>query len=192
MKRTELLLVGSSLAFLLLYLMGLPGVSLFFALTLSLTAVLYGYLGFAHLNAVRLKDLFKKEAYKELTYKEFIVAISAGAGMGLLLNYVLFTIMYWSVGSWFLFVGLSLLVLSTVLILVFRLRQGELAKTIFRKGGVVLAFTLLIYFLPDETCFSIRYRSTPSYVEAMKTYRENPTKENYELLDEVKREILKK
>ena len=189
MKRTELLLSGMSVAFFALYLMGVVGMSLFLMLILSLFGALYAYAGFAHLNGIRLADVFKRTAYSTLRFKDFLIAILGGFGIAALINCILFSIMLWP-GRWFLFLLGGVLIVVVMLLVILLKVRSELSKRLFLRGSIFLFAGMLFIILPAETWFAIRYRSQPDYVEAMVRNYKNPSPENAAELERVTEQML--
>lgn len=191
MKRTELLLSGVSASFFLLYLLGGVGMSLFMMLSLSLLGALYAYLGFAHLNGVRMAQVFKKEAYSSIRFTDILIGIFGGIGMAAIINSVLFAIMLWpGRGSLFvsgsIFLGIAI-VMAFVLLGTYPLLKERLVKRV----AIYMVLGGLFYVIPAGFWFSIRYRNNPEYVEAMIEHYNNPSKENAEKLDQVTEEMLR-
>lgn len=191
MKRTELVLSGMSVACFGLYLLGTAGISLFFMLLMSLLGVLFGYFGFAHLNGVRLADVFKRSSYLKLGKWNVVVAVFAGLGMGLVVNGVLFRVMFWENSDLLLRTGLVWLALMLLAVMTWRAVSDILKIRILLRAAIFMGIGVVFLALPAHSWFAIRYRAYPAYVEAMKNYRYAPSVETYNALDKAKNELVK-
>jgi hypothetical protein len=189
MKRTELLLTGMSVACLGLYLLGTPGISLFLMLLISLLGVLFGYFGFAHLNGIRLAQVFKRESYTDIRRGNLVLAVFAGLGMGALINGILFRILFWEQSDFLLELGLIWTSLTLILTLVWQTVSPVLKQRILLRAAILIGTSIICFALPAHTWFAIRYRAQPEYVEAMKNYRYAPSEETLRVLEEVREGI---
>lgn len=191
MKRTELLLSGVSASFFLLYLLGGVGMSLFMMLSLSLLGALYAYLGFAHLNGIRMAKVFKKESYSPVRFTDILIGILGGIGMAAIINSILFVIMLWP-GREVLFIsGSVFLGIALVMAFIFSGTHQLLKERLIKRIIIYMLLGGIFYVIPAGFWFSIRYRNNPEYVEAMIEHYNNPSEENAEKLDQVTEEMLR-
>lgn len=178
-----------SVACLGLYLLGTPGISLFLMLLISLLGVLFGYFGFAHLNGIRLAQVFKRESYTDIRKGNLVLAVFAGLGMGALINGILFRILFWEQSDFLLELGLIWTSLTLILTLVWQTVSPVLKQRILLRAAILVSISIICFALPAHTWFAIRYRAQPEYVEAMKNYRYGPSEETLRVLEEVTKGI---
>jgi len=186
MKITEKILTVIAILATIMKLLHWPGANILLILSLLFLSILYMYFGFAFFNNIRLREIFKKDSYKETAVLRIIGAIFTGIIIGSGLIGILFVALFWPGGlimlSFIIFFGLILLSF-----IVYKLiRTGAIFyKRILFRLGVVYLLSLFLYLLPWRAKLNWRYPSDPDYVEAYIEYHENPTdpisKFNYEL-----------
>jgi len=114
MKRTELTLIAIAILGFIIGLIGITGGSIFKTLSLGLLALIYFYLGFALFNNIRFRDLFKKNAYSQISKLRIFGAIATGMALSVLTIGILFRIMDWEGAPVMLLVGLPICGIITI------------------------------------------------------------------------------
>lgn len=95
MKKTESILLLISIVSVLLELFHVPGGAFMTTVSLSLLSILYMFFGFALLNGIGLRELFKKDSYKKLTALRIIGAIIGGLFLATAITGILFALHQW-------------------------------------------------------------------------------------------------
>jgi hypothetical protein len=90
MKKAEIILAVLAVIALGFNLNRVPGASALTVLTLSSLSVFYMYLGFALFNGVRLRAIFKKGSFTEISKARTFVAIAAGIALSVTLVGIMF------------------------------------------------------------------------------------------------------
>ncbi len=85
MKLTEKIFATLSLIGLTLNLLNIPGGTLLMIFSISMLSIIYMYFGFAFFNGIRLRHIFKKEAYKGVGVWRILGSIGTGITLSILL-----------------------------------------------------------------------------------------------------------
>ena len=176
MKRLEIILgVIGALGILLMF-FDLPGGSILMVLSLTILALLYVVFGFSIFNNIKLKNIFKKEAYVEVNPKYIIGGIGVGYTLAILLIGLIIKIWQWSVpADHLLSAGLIIaLMISTVPTIFFRKNQTEYFNKIGWRIKIIGIICLIFYFIPRATLIDVSYRHHKEYAQAIKALLENP------------------
>ena len=75
MKKAEIIIVTLSIIALAMNLLLVPGGGVLTVLALSTFSIIYFYLGFALFNDIRLRKIFKKDSYKEISSSRILGAV---------------------------------------------------------------------------------------------------------------------
>ncbi|MDP4227049.1 MAG: hypothetical protein Q8910_11775 [Bacteroidota bacterium] len=153
----------------------ISGGGILLTLSLMTLACLYYPLGFALLNQIGFKQIFKKEAYKGLSALRIIGAIGAGMAFSAICVGILFKLQYWTGANIYLIAGLvpSLIVLVIALIKYFK-AKGEFYIGILKRIAIIGTFGLLFICISDLTIVKIQFRDHPDYIKAYEMYLDNP------------------
>ena len=186
MKKAEIILIVLMVLGIIMKLLHYPFSSLVFLLAASSLATIYFYFGFALLNGVRMRNMFKKVSYQEIGVKKILFAVGVGLALGVLLIGILFKIQHWPAADMQLSLGFYSCIVALIIALVFYAKTKEsifknvLVRTIFFGCiGAVLVFTA------PKTLLTWQYPDHPEYVEACMELDEDPT--NLELQQKVQR-----
>ena len=153
-------------------------------LTLIL-ALLYFLFGFALLNNIRLRTIFKKEAYQGVSTLRVLGAAGTGLILSLICIYSLFKYMRWPFANEGL--SISLIVLLPILMVV-AIKWFSNRKTYYLNFAIrlvligIIGFTL--FSISSETILEMRHRDNPEYIKAEKEYMQDPT--NMELYEKTR------
>jgi hypothetical protein len=144
----------------------------------SLLSSIYFYFGFALVNGVGFRAMFKKASYAAISG----IRIVAGIGLGVFLSIVvigsLFKLQIWmgsiemiTIGS----TGLLVTVLAaSVVFLIKRKTLDAFYRGIFLRGAVAFIFAFIIFAIPARSLIRIYHRNNPAYAELMIKALENP------------------
>ena len=179
MKKTEiifavLLLVGLNFKFFLLPFGGT--ITTISAMTLS---IMYYIFGFAFFNHIKIKDIFKKEAYKDVSVLRIIGAIGAGIGISTICIGVLFKVQRWPLANDNLVVGLSLsLIVFVVAAIRFLKNKNIYYRRILVRLLIACSIGIIFFKLSNLDLIKIQFKNHPGYINAYKLYTENPTNDS--------------
>ncbi len=156
-----------------LILVPLSGVLL--TIFLLILALIYYPFGFAFFNNIRLRNIFKKESYKNITVLHIIGAIVVGMALSDICIGILFKIQGYPMANFLLTVGL----ISTLIILIIGLIKYFKSKSsyysfIFKRIAIIGVIGLLFLIISDLTLVKIQFRNHPDYVKAYQEYTSNP------------------
>ena len=147
--------------------------------TTLLLACLYYPLGFLFFNQIRLRHVFKKTAYKDLSALKVIFAIVTGIGLSVICVGSLFKLLSLTGADQMLTIGLVITVITlTISISLFLKSKGMTSKfTIWRTSiGGVLGLVLLL--TPELSIIKLQYRNHPDYIRAYEKYLTDPKNES--------------
>ncbi|SFT40418.1 hypothetical protein SAMN05216474_0373 [Lishizhenia tianjinensis] len=162
----------------------IAGTTLLFVLVAMLLSCIYFYLGFAVLNGVRFRSIFKKAAYEEFKGKEIAFAIGIGLSLSTLVIGILFKALQWPGAEFMLQFGLgSGLILLLAVVLFFRKNNPVFFKFNTLRIGIFGLLGIIFYFISNNTFLEIKYGEYPEYVELRKQLYNDPT--NLELQQQV-------
>ena len=156
----------------------IPGAGILLTLSLSTLACLYYPLGFAILNQIGFKKIFKKDSYKGISALRIIGAIAAGTALSTICIGILFKIQNWAGADINLMAGLvtTLIVLATALFKYFK-EKGEFYIGIFKRIAIIGILGLILICLSNLTIAKIKFRNHPDYIKAYEMYLNNPQDE---------------
>lgn len=140
-------------------------------IAVSVLAVVY-YFSPLLLNGIRLRNIFKKDAFKEVPAVAFIAAFFAGMGLCSVLLGSLFKLQLWPHGTGLIGVGLLLIAVSSAACYGISQRyQIGLFAHLIRRAAPVAAIGMLFYLTPTDTLIDIRYRNAEEAASAKETYQ---------------------
>ena len=180
MKKFELIVGLIAIIGIALKLMNLPGSGILTVLALLTLSMFYFIFSFALFNDIRLRDIFKKVAYKDTNAKRIIGAIGLGFALSAIIIGGLFKLQFWPGATVQLMTGLvsTGLILLIALIIYFR-RKADYYLKIFKRIAIYGGLGLILYLTPTATIVDIYYRDNPEYAELYKKVLDDP--ENIEL-----------
>ena len=115
-------------------------------LTLSLTIIYYP-LGFLFFNQIRLRDIFKRAAYKDTNAYKIIIAIIAGLGFSTICIGSLFKLFHFSGANEMLTVGLTTILIVSLVALVFYFRKDKVFGKYILIRTLIIGGTGVVLFL---------------------------------------------
>jgi hypothetical protein len=190
MKKAEIILGAIALTALVLNLLFAPSGSIITVLSLSILSVLYMYLSFALFNGIRLRHIFKKDAYKGVGTMRIIGAILTGVALAATIVGLLFKFQSWPGATINLSVGLIGLAIALIVCSIkYSKTKSDYYTTIFKRIAVYGGLGIIFLILPKEIWLELKYRNHPGYVNALKDSMANPN--NQELWDKVEKECQK-
>ena len=190
-SKVELTLLGIFIISIILLLISLPGGSMLMILSLGTLSFFYFYFGFAILNGITLRNIFKKKCYSGISSMRIVGAIGVGISLSMLNIGILFKLMSWPGSSFMLLVGLiSISVFFAYSLIKIIINRSSFYANILFRTAFFGSIGLLLLILPSYTLSEIRYgKHHPEYIEALKALENDPT--NTELQDNVTKEYNK-
>jgi hypothetical protein len=175
MKLTEKILAALVLASLFMKFSLVPSGSVFFVVFISALMCLYFYSCFLLLNNIRLRKIFKREAYAGISALRITGAVCTGFSLATLLTGIEFKIMNWPGGNMYIVLGAvpGLIIALTALMKYMRSRD-VFYKNILIRLTIILVCGTVLFFIPGMSLIRFQYRNHPSYVKAYIEYRQHP------------------
>lgn len=190
MKKAEIILAVLAVIALGFNLNRVPGASALTVLTLSSLSVFYMYLGFALFNGVRLRAIFKKGSFTEISKARTFGAVAAGLTLSVTLVGIMFKIQIWRGADLQLRTGLfGLAIVTAVGLVKYFKNKSPYYTRIFKRAAIIGGFGLILILSPSTMWTEIRYRNHPEYVEAFKKAMADP--DNAALWKDVDNEMRK-
>lgn len=175
MKRTELIMAAVALIALVLNLMLIPGSTSVLTLTLLLFTVFYLVFGFAILNGIGLKTIFRKESYRGISGLRIVLAVLLGYGLASASAGVLFGLQNMEGAGIMLTSSLLQLIFFSLLVLIeFLISKSDFYKRTLPRIAVWGGLVLVLSILPTDAILEFKYRNYPEYLEALKNERADP------------------
>ncbi len=192
MKKAEIYLALLALLAIIFKLALIPGAGILTVLSLSILGMMYYFLGFAFFNGIKLREIFKRSSYKNITAAKIIGAVLAGWVLSMTLIGIMFRLQFYPGGHNMLFFGLLGMMGVIVVSIIARLIAGEsrIFPRILKRIAVVAAVSALLYITPTDTLLDIQHRNNPEYRDAMKNAMANPDNDEYQQKLEEEREKL--
>lgn len=185
MKKIELTLGLIAILAIFLKILNIPGSSLLTILTFLTLSIFY-YLSFALFNGIRLREIFKSEAYKHTNAKRIIGAVGLGFALSAILMGVLFKLEFWTGATVQLKIGLVITGVILIIATIFYSRNKiEYYRRIFKRIAIIGGLGFILYLTPTATLVDIYYRNNPDYVELYKQVLADPN--NQELREKLEK-----
>ena len=187
MKKAEIIIVTLSIIALAMNLLLVPGGGVLTVLALSTLSIIYFYLGFALFNDIRLRKIFKKDSYKEISSSRILGAVGAGITLSMTTIGLMFKFQSWPGADLNLGVGLfGLLIVTIIGLTKYFKNKSDYYTRIFKRAAIFGGLGLIIMLTPETTLVEFKYRNHPEYVNALKKAMADP--DNSELWDNVETE----
>jgi len=184
MKKTEIIIATLSIIALGLNLLLIPGGGLLTVFTLLTLSIIYGFLGFAFFNDLRLRSIFKKESYTTISGLRILGAVGACWALSATVNGLMFKFQSWSGADFNLSIGLvGLLIVIIIGSIKYSKNKSDYYTRIFKRAAVFGGLGLIIMLTPNTNWIELKYRNQPAYVDALKKAMADP--DNKELWDNV-------
>jgi hypothetical protein len=189
MKKTEIIIASLTVIFFLLKLVlgYIPGVSTFTILFHSFLSLLYFHLGFAIFNNIRLRKIFNKESYKNISTLRIFGSIAAGLTLSIAIIGTLFKVMHWPGASVNLIFGFfGILIVSIISIIKYSKTKSPYYSKILSRNLVFGGIALFLILIPEMTWIQITYKDQPTMIEAYRKAFADP--DNAELWQNIEKE----
>ena len=151
MKKLEIILIVGAATGLLLALLNVPLSSLIVSLFFVALGLLYFYLGFALLNGIRLRDIFKAESYTGIGPWRIAIAIGTGIALSNLTIGFMCSILTYPMAEMFLTSGLAIAALMIILALIKGAREKiAFYRNIILRCLVFIALAVAFLLIPEH------------------------------------------
>jgi len=175
MKKGEIILATISIISLGLNLLLIPGGGILTVLTLSTLSMVYFYFGFALFNDIRLRKIFKKDSYKDISSLRILGAVGAGLALSTTIIGLMFKFQSWPGADNNLIAGLLGLVIVTIIgVLKYMQNKSDYYTRILKRVAIFGGLGLVIILTPKTSWIELKYRNYPDYVNAVKKSMADP------------------
>lgn len=175
MKKLEVILAILIPIFIILKFMLVPLSNILVACSLLLLALIYYAFGFAFFNNIRLRNIFKKESYKDKSALHIVGAISVGMALSDICMGILFKIQGYPMANTLLIIGLlSTLIILVIAVIRFLKSRSPYYSQMFKRIAIIGCLGLVFTFVSDLALVKIQFRNHPDYVKAYQEYEANP------------------
>jgi hypothetical protein len=184
MKRAEYLLAILSIIALGLNLFFIPGSGFLTVFSLLMLSMLYCYLSFALFNDIRLRKIFKRNSYIDVSSLRILGAVCAGLTLSTTTIGLMFKFQSLPGAHFLLGAGLfGLLIVTFVGLIKYAKNKSSYYAGIFKRITIVGGLGLILMMTPKSIWIEIKYRNQPEYVDALKKAMADP--DNRVLWDEI-------
>ena len=148
MKKFELIVGLTAILGVLLRIFHIPGGSILTMLSFTTLSAFYFLFSFALFNDIKLRDIFKKESYKDTSVKRIIGAIVLGFGLSPIILGGLFKLLSFAGANIQLLIGLLTTGIVLVIAIIFYFRsKADYYKRIFIRIAIYGGLGLILYFI---------------------------------------------
>lgn len=165
----------------------IPGGDILILWPTLLLACIYYPLGFLFFNQIRLRHVFKRDAYKHVSAVDVIFAIVTGIGLSIICVGSLFKLLSLTGADQMLRIGIAINVITFAISLFSLLkRRGIADKHIVWRTSIAMVFSFILLLTPQLSIVKLQYRKHPAYISAYEKYLADPN--NEVLIQEKERE----
>lgn len=191
MKRLERIVGLIAVIGIVFKLLHFPGGSLLTVLSFAVLSLFYFLLGFLLFNGVRLRDVDRTDALKNIGTQQIILTVVLSIALSMVLIGVLFKIQLWPGGTLQLSLGLFVTAVTLAVALFFYLRtKRAYYRRMFTRIAIIGGFGLLLFLTPRGTLIDIYFRDSPEYADLLKQVLADPENEELEeQLQELEQEL---
>ena len=187
MKKVEKILIPISIISLGLNILLIPYGGVLTVLTFSTLSTLYFYFGFALFNDIRLRKIFKKDSYKNISSLKILGAIGAGLALSMTTIGLMFKFQSWPGADFNLIVGLSgMFIVTSVAIIRYTQNKSDYYTKILKRMAIFGSLGIIVFLIPKTSWNKFEYRNYPDYVNAINNSIADP--ENKELQEKAEEE----
>jgi len=145
MKKIELILIIIVLVSLLLKILSVPGMSLFFTVSLLILYLLYFFIGFVLFNDLKLSNILKKDSYTGLSILRIMGSVGVGIALAIACVGILYKVQHWNDANLYLYLGLALIcILLIITIIKFNLSKADFYKGLIIRLSVFLLMSIFV------------------------------------------------
>jgi hypothetical protein len=160
MKKIEIIMAILSIIALGMNLLLITHAGIFTVMTFTSLSMIYFYLGFALFNGINLRAIFTKDSYKDISLLRILGAMGAGISLSLTIIGLLFIFQSWPGSSVIVMLGLSGLVIVTIIGVVKYLKnKSKYYPRIFIRVAIIGTLGLFFLLEPKTTWVGLKNRN---------------------------------
>jgi len=162
-----------------------PGASTFLVFFFIFLILSYTFFGFVILNQIHIKNLFKKESFRDISALRLVGTILLGCVFAIFCMGCLFKIQHWPGAMALPYIAFILAIIPLVLILLkyFKTKNIFYLNTL-KRFVIISCFSLIFFTIPELTFIKIEFRNHPGYIKAFEEYQKKPfDKETHKVLE---------
>ena len=145
----------------------------------SFLVLVYYPFGFASLNDIQIKHIFKKESYAGLKCRRIVGSILLGMTLALLVAGVMFKLQSFPGSHFMLLSGLIYAAIAIIIMLVmFYKKKDDFLKKNLIRTTIIMSIALILYFTSSLRLKKIFYHDNPEYIKAYENYYNHPNDYN--------------
>ena len=171
MKLTEKILAIAIVIGLVLKFLFVPGGEDLTLIAFLILACIYYPLGFLFFNQIRLRNIFKKKAYENVTVGKIVMAIIVGINLSIVCVGILFKLLILPGADEMLIIGVAGVLFVSILVAI--IGSPDRKFTLIRTGVLGITGAILL-FTPQLSIVKFQYRNHPAYIEAFANYQQDP------------------
>jgi uncharacterized membrane protein len=151
MKKLEMILIIGAILGLLMVLLNIPLDSLIVSVSFITLGCLYFYLGFALLNNIPLRKIFKADSYKGIRPWKILIAIGTGLTLSILTIGFMFSVLNYPMANTFLVIGIVLAAIIIILAIIKNAQEkDQFYRNIILRSTVFLIIEAIFLLLPGH------------------------------------------
>jgi hypothetical protein len=178
MKKAEIIIAILCIVAIVMNLLLVPGATIITVLSLSMFSCFYMYFSFALFNGIRLRNITKKESYKDISKPRIIGAVGAGLALALTIIGIMCILQSYPGASFNLGEGLvALSIVSVVGLARYIKTRSSYYIGISKRIVIIGMLGLTLFYLPRTTIIDFKYRNHPGFRDAVKNVIANPGNE---------------
>lgn len=177
MRIIEIVLAVIMILAMLMRVNHIPGGIFIFMLAAQLLSMLY-FLSFLLLNGIRARDMFKREAYADVTAGKMGLAVLVGLGLSAVIIGSLFKLMFWPGAAIMLTSSLVYTGVFTAIAVMYYLSSKQAYNMrLFKRVFVIGGLALLLFFTHTNTLVDLFHGNQPEYAALYKKVLADPDNE---------------
>jgi hypothetical protein len=178
MKILEKILVAAIAIALIMKFSLISGGDILALWTMVILGCLYYPLGFLFLNQIRLRHVFKKEAYQNVTTPGIILSVVLGISLSTIIIGSLFKLLSIMGADGMLRIGLIVTAILSIISLVISMTgNGTSNKFMLWRAGIIAGIGIVLLLTSELSIVKLQYRNHPQYIEAYTNYLADPRNE---------------
>jgi len=151
MKKLEMILIIGAIIGILMALFNIPLDSLIVSVFFITLSSLYFYLGFALLNNIPLRKIFKADSYKGIGPWKILIAIGTGLTLSILTIGFMFSVLKYPMAMTFLVVGIVLAAIIIILAMIKNVQEkDQFYRNIILRSIAFLIIAVVFLLLPGN------------------------------------------
>ena len=145
--------------------------------TLILACIYYTF-GFLFFNQIRLRHIFKKASYKDVSALKIIFAIVTGLGLSIISLGSLFKLLNLSGADEMLMIGLIVTSIVLIISLTLFLKNNDTnSKFTLWRVSIIGGIGVILMLTSELSIVKFQYRNHPDYIDAYAKYLSDPRNE---------------